>query len=187
VTRGRESPSWHVRPPGSWRRSAAGLALCVALGTAAVTCEPLGSVPETRVLAEFGIFYGGQVQERQDIPLEVDATRQRQGFRLQLAPAPDRALEVRWELGMPGAGRAVPDSQGRKARPRKVQLGQAHWRPGTPAFEQVLQFSPGDPLGLWNIRVLVGSQVVIDRPFEVYDGARRARASKAHAAKDAGF
>ncbi len=186
MTRRSASSAWHIRTFGAWSRAAAAWA-CVGLGSAHTACEPWGSAPEARVAAEFGIFYGGQVQQRQDIPLEVDASRQRQGFRLQLTPPPDRALEVRWELGMPGSGRTVLDSQGRKARPRKVQLGQAHWRPGAAAFEQLLQFSPGDPLGLWNIRVMVGRQVVIDRPFLVYDGIRRARATKARSAKDAGF
>jgi hypothetical protein len=51
----------------------------------------------------------------------------------------------------------------------------------------VLPFSPDDPLGLWNIRVLVGDQVVIDRPFVVYDAIERARRREAAADTDAGW
>jgi hypothetical protein len=142
---------------------------------------------EPRVQAEFGIFYGGQVQERQQLPLEIDGTRQAQGFRLRMESPPERALEVRWELGMPGTGRRVPDSRGQRARPRKVQLGQARWRPGEAVFEQVLPFAPGDPLGLWNIRVLLGSNVVLERPFFVYDDARRSRQLREHAERDGGL
>jgi hypothetical protein len=137
--------------------------------------------------AEFGVLYGGQVQERQELPFELDPSRQRIGFRLTLTPAPSDALEVRWELGKPGMGRRAADSQGRKARPRQVQLGRAHFRPGEPTFEQVVTFSPGDPLGLWNIRVQLGEEVVIDRPFVVYDPVERARRSEAFERSDAGL
>jgi hypothetical protein len=152
-----------------------------------MSCEPTRAAPEPRVSAEFGIFYGGQVQERQELPLEVDATRQVQGFRLRIDSPPERALEVRWELGMAGAGRPMVDSQGRRARPRKVQLGQARWRPGEAVFEQLLPFVPGDPLGLWNIRVQVGSQIVLDRPFFVFDEQERARQVRELTERDGGL
>jgi hypothetical protein len=139
------------------------------------------------VSAEFGIFYGGQVQELDEIPFELDAAKQRQGFRLTVSPPPPRALEVRWEVGKPGRGRRVSDGQGRKARPRPVQPGRAHFRPGEPVFEQVLAFGPDDPLGLWNIRVVVDDHVVIDRPFVVFDAASRARRREAAADSDAGW
>jgi len=148
------------------------LALLLPLGSA---CDELRADSEPRVVGEFGVFYGGQVQERQEIPFELDRTRQVHGFRLELQPPPEHPLEVRWELGLPGSGRVVKDGQGRKARARRAQVGTARWRPGEAQFEQALAFSAGDPLGLWNMRVLVGSQVVIDRPFWVYDEARPGR------------
>ncbi len=157
------------------------------LGAGMLSCQAPGRVAEPGVVAEFGIFYGGHVQQRQEIPAEVDRTRQLQGFRLRLDPPPLQPLEVRWELGMPGVGRFVQDSQGRRARPRKVQLGQARWRPGEAVFEQALPFLPGDPLGLWNIRVLVGSHVVMDRPFVVYDERSRNRRLRALAEGDGGL
>jgi hypothetical protein len=138
-------------------------------------------------VGEFGIFYGGQVQERDELPLELDRTRQLQGFRLRLEPAPSRPLEVRWELGMPGTGRLLADTQGRRSRARKVQLGQARWRPGEAYFEQALPFSPSDPLGLWSMRVLVEGRVVIDRPFVVYDAAEREARARRLAERDAGW
>jgi hypothetical protein len=109
------------------------------------------------------------------------------GFRVTLTPAPVDALEVRWELGKPGTGRRVADSHGLQARPRQVQLGRAHFLVGETTFEQPLVFSPGDPLGLWNIRVQLGSEVVIDRAFLVYDPALRARRRRALERSDAGF
>jgi hypothetical protein len=139
------------------------------------------------VHAQFGVFYGGQVQERDEIPLALDPAKQRQGFRITESPPPIEPLEVRWELGKPGRGRRVADSQGRKARPRYVQLGRAHFRPGEAVFEQAISFAPDDPLGLWNIRVLVGDDVVIDRPFLVFDPIERARQQEAADDADAGW
>ena len=166
------------------QRRGAPLGSALVLLAACAAPESAG-VPSVR--AEFGIFYGGQVQERDEIPLSLDAARQRQGFRLTRTPPPAEALEVRWELGKPGQGRRAPDSQGRRARPRPVQLGRAHFRAGEPVFEQALPFAPNDPLGLWNIRVLVGDRVVLERPFVVYDSAERARREKAAAEADGGF
>jgi hypothetical protein len=161
------------------------LATCLLAIAFSVSCKRTTCAGDPGVKAEFGIFYGGQVQEREQLPLDVDGTRQTQGFRLRVDPPPERALEVRWEIGMPGVGRRVTDSQGRRARPRRVQLGQTRWRPGEAVFEQRIPFAPGDPLGLWNIRVLVGSQVVLDRPFFVFDERQRAR-WRARAERDGG-
>jgi hypothetical protein len=161
------------------------LGLLVSLALPA--CEAPSAARARAPRAEFGVLYGGQVQERQELPFELDPSRQRMGFRLTLTPAPADALEVRWELARPGAGRRVADNQGRKARPRQVQLGRAHFRPGEPTFEQVLTFSPGDPLGLWSIRVQLGAEVVIDRPFLVYDPAERTRQREAFDRSDAGL
>jgi hypothetical protein len=165
---------WHPaaakRGWGQARRGWAG-ALLVLFGGAA--CRGVESSTEPAITAEFGIFYGGQVQEREQIPFDLDRTRQLSGFRLRRSTALDQPLEIRWELGMPGSGRAVADSRGRSARPRRVQLGRARWRAGEAVFEQVLPFAPGDPPGLWNVRILCGSRAVLDRPFWVYDPARR--------------
>jgi hypothetical protein len=163
------------------------LARRLLLSSVLVACNGGRALTEPQLSAEFGIFYGGQVQERDELPLELDRTRQLQGFRLQLDPPPQRPLEVRWELGRPGVGRALLDSQGRRARPRKVELGQARWRPGERLFEQTLPFSPGDPLGLWNMRVLLDGQIVIERPFLVYDAAQRSQRLSLHADRDAGL
>jgi hypothetical protein len=150
-------------------------------------CDAPGALRPRALRAEFGVLYGGQVQEREELPFELDPSRQRIGFRVTLTPAPEDALEVRWELGRPGTGRRVADSHGRKARPRQVQLGRAHYRSGETTFEQALAFSPGDPLGLWNIRVQLGSEVVIDRSFLVYDPVERARRRDAFERSDAGL
>jgi len=139
------------------------------------------------VRAEFGLFYGGQVQERREIPLEMDRARQLQGFRLELEVAPRSPLEVRWEVGMPAAGPLRRDALGRKARRRRTRLGRGLWRAGETRFEQTLPFAPGDPVGLWNLRVRVGSRVVLDRPFRVYDKRAQTERARRAAELDGGF
>lgn len=178
------------RQPRSCSRGHAGthsLTTLVLTAALAFSCHPSARDSGGEVRAEFGIFYGGQVQERADVSFNLDSTRQTQGFRLQLPSPPRQAVEVRWELGMPGSGPRVADSQGRRARPRKAKLGQARWHPGETIFEQALPFSPDDPLGLWSIRVLVGSRVVLDRPFLVYDPEERERRLRARQERDGGL
>jgi hypothetical protein len=62
-------------------------------------------------------------------------------------------------------------------------------RPGEPRLEHALPFASDDPLGLWNVRVLVGERVVIDRPFAVYDARQRdeARSRREASESDAGI
>ena len=140
---------------------------------------------EIGVRAEFGIFYGGQIQHRQELPLELDRTRQVQGFRLRRAPPLDADLTVRWALGKPGIARPQKDLRGRKTAPRRVQRGEAQWRAGEAVFEQTLAFVPGDPPGAWDVRVECGDQIVLDQTFVVFDPAQRERAHAAPGA-DAG-
>lgn len=156
------------------------LLLCLAL---AAGCRARAE-ESSGVVARFGVFFGGQVQERSELPLELDRARQLQGFRIDMEPPPAQAVEVRWELSLPSSRRAV-DEQGRKAPARRTRSGQVSMRPGEPRLEQTLPFASDDPLGLWNIRVLVGERVVIDRPFVVYDA--RAREQARHALPDAGL
>lgn len=145
------------------------LAACDAPGT--------GAAPSV----EFGVFYGGQVQEREELPLQPG--RLRHGLRVTL-PSPAReALEVRWAIGKPGTGRRLPDARGRKARHRELVLGRGHFRRGEAVFEQPTPFAASDPPGLWNIRVWVADELLLERPFLVYDPVERARAiSEADAA-----
>jgi hypothetical protein len=160
---------------------------CIAVLGVALSCAPTGrGQREQDVHAEFGIFYGGQIQHRQELPLELDATRQLQGFRLRRTPPLDPSPTVRWELAKPGAGRPQKDSRGRKAVARRSQQGEAAWRAGEAVFEQSLPFAPGDLPGLWNLRVQCGDRLVIDQPFVVFDPAQREREQRALDLGDAG-
>ncbi len=129
--------------------------------------------------AEFGVFFGGQVQEREQIPFELDRAKQTLGFRVELRSHAGRDVPLRWEIDMPGHTKGVRDEHGLVGRGRLVKLGEGVIRPDQTRLDQTLTFEPGDPLGVWNVRVLVDGTLVIDRAFEVYDPRVRARALRA--------
>jgi len=136
--------------------------------------------PEPHLSGEFGIFFGGQIQERRDIPFELDRSQQIQGFRVDFGAPLVREATVRWWIDRPevavrgkkrGGTGGSPDEEETGAEEARVPRGQTR-------FEHTVPFAPGDPLGLWNVRVLVDGKVAIDRPFEVYDRRARERASE---------
>ncbi len=125
--------------------------------------------PKTLVSrAELGIFFGGQVQKRDEIPFSLDRAKQTQGFRIDFAEPLARPARVHWEIDRPNP----------KGRGRAVELGEAEARPGAQRFDREIAFEPGDPLGTWNVRVLLDDELVIDRPVSIYDATARKRAVK---------
>jgi hypothetical protein len=103
-----------------------------------------------------GVFYGGQVQELERI--DVDPLRaQTFGFRVDLPEASrDRDHALRWEVVRPGpAGRRV------------TQVGELSIPAGLAQHDQVLPVELREATGLYNVRVLVDGQVVIDRAIDV--------------------
>ena len=154
------------------RRRALLCALLLAL-TLDTGCKQPASESSLVSQARFGVFYGGQIQEREEIPFELDRTKQMHGFYLQFARPLPHELKVKYEINKPGSSSRVRDHKGRVGKGRLVQLGEAVVPAGRERFDQSLPFEPGDPLGTWNIRVTVQERIVIDRPFLVYDAAKR--------------
>ncbi|HEX9621436.1 MAG TPA: hypothetical protein VF989_14935 [Polyangiaceae bacterium] len=141
----------------------------------AAACRDRAGSESPLVRAELGVFFGGQVQERHAIPFEVDRARQTQGFRVELRGAGDRPVTVRWEIDRPA-------SRGE----RVAELGRAELAASERRFDREIPFKPGDPLGIWNVRVLVDDVLVLDRAVEVYDqGARERAAERRRAVQDA--
>ena len=143
---------------------------------ALVACQP--NKPRPLVSrAEFGVFFGGQVQERAEIPFQLDRSKLSFGFRIEFSEPLVREVKLAWELERPAPGKT--SAVQRQAPARIVQLGESKARVGLPSFDQPLAFQPGDALGTWKIKVSADDQVVIDRSFVVYDAALRARAREA--------
>ena len=128
------------------------------LASLSLACAPQPDKPSQIRSAKFGIFFGGQIQERREIPRVLEASKQRQGFRLEFSKALSEPLTVSWEIDMPGAGRRVRDLAGRRRRGRITRLGQATVPQGRKRFDQELVFVPEDSAGTWNLRVRAFNQ-----------------------------
>jgi hypothetical protein len=141
---------------------------CLVLSALVAGCVERRTPDRLVAKAELGLFFGGQIQERDEIPFVLDRAKQTQGFRVEFSHVLAKPAHVRWEIDRPNP----------KQRGRAVTLAQADVRAGLDRFDQEIAFQPGDPLGVWNVRVIVDDQVVIDRPVSVYDVAARKRAIK---------
>jgi len=144
------------------RRALLAAVACLVL---AAGCERASAPRGPVERAELGVFFGGQVQERREIPFTIDRTKQTQGFRLTFREPLRRPAEVRWEIDRPAP----------RGRGRAVELGDAHARVGQTSLDQEIAFRPGDPLGSWNVRVFVDDAPVIDRAIQIYDATARRR------------
>lgn len=110
--------------------------------------------------AELGVFYGGQVQERRSIPWPSTARQPTWGFRLTFREPLERELTVRWEVDMPA--RTAPGR--RIERVSEVRVG-----PGQVRLDQPIEVPQAAGLGLWNVRVIAGERLVLDRAVRLFD------------------
>jgi hypothetical protein len=144
----------------AWRLSAA-------LGLSFFACEKPSEAPPVR--ASFGVFFGGQVQERAELPLVLDRTRQSHGIRLDFRDPPERPLRVTWEVEKPASAK---NEDGGKV----TDYGETRTRVGEERLEIPLAFRESDRPGAWRVRVSVAERVVLDRAFEVVPAAPIPRA-----------
>ncbi|HEX6765580.1 MAG TPA: hypothetical protein VF103_08890 [Polyangiaceae bacterium] len=121
--------------------------------------------------AKFGVFFGGQVQEREELPLVLDRTRQSHGIRLDFREPPKQALRVTWEIAKPQASKL--DDAG-----NIVEYGETRTRVGEQRLEIPLAFRAGDRPGAWHVRVTVAERVVLDRAFRVVPAGPPPRAAE---------
>jgi hypothetical protein len=115
--------------------------------------------PAPGVRARFGVFFGGDVQEREELPLIFDRSRQSHGIRLDFAEAPSTPLRVAWEIEKPGASQ---DGGG-----GLVDYGEVKTREGARTLDIPLSFRAGDKLGAWRVRVRLDEKLVLERSFRV--------------------
>lgn len=112
------------------------------------------------VTARFGVLFGGQIQEREEIPLVLDRSRLALVARVEWAEPPETAERVHWELAQP----VNPKDADAGAI---VAYGDIRARPGEPVLDVPLAFKPGDKPGAWSVRVDVDGRTVLERPFRV--------------------
>ena len=120
--------------------------------------------------ARVGVFFGGQIQQREELARVFDES-QSQGLRIVFREPLRESKRVRWEIALP-ARPGAPEVAVSKLGEVTVPIGQRE-------IDQVLRFEPGDPLGVWNIRVLVDDVLTIDRAWLVFDAAARRQADSA--------
>jgi hypothetical protein len=117
--------------------------------------------PETEsVKARFGVLFGGQIQERDEIPLILDRSRLSLVVRVEWAEPPAQAERVHWELARPVNPKDADAGS-------VVAYGDARARPGEAVLDVPLAFKPGDQPGAWHVRVEVEGRLVLERPFTV--------------------
>ncbi len=133
----------------------AAIALLAALGAG---CRKDEAPP--RIRAEFGVFFGGQVQEREELELSRGAPRFVHGIRLEFAEPPARPLAVTWEI-------EKPDPASKSGEGRLVEYGKVSTRPGEPRLDVPLAFKLGDRTGAWHVKASVEGVLVLDRDFKV--------------------
>ncbi len=143
----------------------------VVLTLAACPRDPGNASPVAE--ARLGVFFGSEVQELAEIPFELDRGKQTHGIRLVFRAPLAAPLAVHWEVDVPGAQVKLRDIDGRRGAGRLTRLGDATVPAGRSSFDQPIGFQPGDPLGVWNVRVLAGSELVIDKSFLVFDARAR--------------
>jgi hypothetical protein len=151
------------------------LGLCVA-------CTPNPEAALRDANARFGVLFGGQLQERSEIPFVLDPMKQSLALQLEFLPALKADTTAHWELSKPGPPRGA--YQLSAPEERTTEFGDEPLRAGQQRLEKRLTLKPGDNLGLWNIRVSINQHVLLDRPFTVYDAA--SRPAKSSALGDAG-
>ena len=116
--------------------------------------------------AAFGVFFGGQIQDRQELPFELDQTKQRVGIRIDFRAPLAHSVSVAWEIARPLNGKA---KRGDSPADHVVEVGEAAARVGEARLDVPLSLRQGQALGAWHVRVKVDGRQVIDRDVLVFD------------------
>lgn len=120
--------------------------------------------------AAFGVFFGGQIQDRKEIPFELDPAKQQQGIRIDFRQPLAKSVPVAWEIARPVSAKAAKADAGAD---RVVEVGETSARVGEARLDVPLSFRQGQVLGTWQVRVKVEARVVLDREVLVFDQRER--------------
>jgi hypothetical protein len=122
--------------------------------------------------AAFGVFFGGQIQDRKELPFELDPAKQSLGIRVDFREPLTRPVRVSWEIERPLNAKASA-SKGDAGQERVTEVGEAQARLGERRLDVPVLLRPGQVLGTWHVRVKVEERAVIDRDVLVFDPRER--------------
>jgi hypothetical protein len=153
------------------RRSwASSVCAALALGLAVISCSRERDPDPLVLRATFGVFFGGQIQDRKELPFELDPAKQQQGIRLDFRAPLARSVPVTWEIARPVSAKAAKADAGAE---QVVEVGEVAARVGEARLDVPISFRQGQVLGTWHVRVKVDARVVIDRDVLVFDPRER--------------
>jgi hypothetical protein len=127
--------------------------------------------------AAFGVFFGGQIQDRKELPFELDRAKQSCGIRVDFRAPLARSVQVRWEIARPLSAKPAKADAGAD---QVTEVGEAAARVGERRLDVPVLLRQGQVLGSWHVRVKVDDRPVIDRDLLVFD-PRELRAREADA------
>jgi hypothetical protein len=137
----------------------------------ALSACPAKSDPDRLVeRAAFGVFFGGQIQDRKELPFELDPAKQLCGIRIDFRAPLTHPAVVGWEIARPLSSRAAKSDAGSE---QVVEVGNASARVGENRLDVPISLRQGQVLGIWHVRVKVEARVVIDRDVLVFDPRER--------------
>ncbi len=116
--------------------------------------------------AAFGVFFGGQIQDRKELPFELDPSKQSCGIRVDFRAPLARSVRLAWEIARPLNARA---SKGDAGTDQVTEVGEATARVGERRIDVPVLLRQGQVLGSWHVRVKVDDRTVIDRDVLVFD------------------
>jgi hypothetical protein len=111
---------------------------------------------------EFGVLFGGDIQDRAVIPLELDPARQELSLRVTFRAPLTRERVVSWELERPSSQRGADGGTLFAA-----ELGEIKAGPGERRAEAKIAFRRGDLPGTWRLHVRLDGRAVLERAFTV--------------------
>jgi hypothetical protein len=162
---------------GASLASAEKLLARVLLALGLLSCTPKSDPDPLVERAAFGVFFGGQIQDRKELPFELDPARQQQGFRVDFRAPLTGAVKVAWEVARPlGAKAAKADAGSGEV----VEVGELTAHVGEARIDVPVSFRQGQVLGNWHLRLKVDSRVVLDRDVLVFDARDRREPDRAH-------
>lgn len=116
--------------------------------------------------AAFGVFFGGQIQDRQELPFELDVAKQSCGIRVDFREPLPREVKLSWEIARPLSEKA---SKADASAERVTEVGEVSVRAGELRIDVPVLLRKGQALGSWHVRVKVDERAVIDRDVRVFD------------------